>query len=460
VLKQLYPVLLSACVVLAVAVGLRPSAAEEFWRPDQPAAPPAAAPWGSTAGSLHGQYGVVPNPPAQPMPVMHPQSWPGHAQGPHLAERDGYQYPRPLPPVADLKRCQGTLILARVGSEAILASDVLAGVDELLARSAKKLKPEELDAQRRQLFDQLTLGLEELAACRHDRRPPTQAELQRRALIRQFLKHQIDTKLICHDAKQTIPEENFPHIEKSLLKLFDEMALDKLMKRYRVETRAELDRALRLAGSSLTQEKQRFMERALAQQWAREQVKTDEEITYDEMRLYYLTHPTEFDVSAGATWEQLTVRFSTHPSKDEAYAAIAWMGNQVRRGADFAEIAKAHSDGPTASEGGVRQWPTKDLVSDQLKAVITGLPEGQLSQIIEDWRGYHIIRVVERHEAGHMSFNEARTQDLIRDKIRQKRLNEQWQLYVKKLAERTPVWTIFDDLPQTRQARNRYDPRR
>jgi len=422
VLKQLSPVLLSAAVALAVAVCLRPSVAEEY-------------------------------PPTQPTPVMHPQSWPGYVNP---------QYPvtQPLPPVAGLERCEGTLILARVDSEAILASDILASVDELLARSEKKLEPEELEAQRKQLLDQLAQGLDELAARRHDGRPPTESELQRRALIRQFLSQQVDAKLICHDARQTIPEENFPMIEKSLGKLFDEMALDKLMDRYQAETRADLDRVLRAAGTSLAQEKQRFMERALAQQWAREQVKTDDEITYDQMRQYYYEHPTEFDISAGATWEQLSVRFSTHPSKDEAYAAIAWMGNQVRGGVALAEVAKAHSEGPTAAEGGVRDWPTKDLVSDQIQAAVTGLPEGQMGQITEDWRGYHIVRVIERHEARHMAFNEAETQEQIREKIRQNRLKEQWQVYVKRLAERTPVWTIFDDLPETRQARDRYDPRR
>jgi len=422
VLKQFAPVLFSAAVALTAVVGLRPSVAQQY-------------------------------PPTQP----------------HLAERDGYQNagyrntgyqyagrpadPQPLPPVAALERCEGTLILARVASEAILAGDILASVDELLTRSEKKLKPEELEAQRKQIREQLARGLDELAARLRDGRPATQAELQRRALIQQFLRQQIDTKLICHDARQTIPEENFPMIEKSLGKMFDEMALEKLMERYRAETRADLDRVLRAAGTSLAQEKQRFIDRALAQQWVREQVKTDDEITYDQMRQYYYEHPTEFDVPAGSTWEQLSVRFSTHPSKDEAYATIAWMGNQVRHGVAFAEVAKAHSDGPTAAAGGIRQWPTKDLVSDELKVAIAGLPEGQMSQIIQDWRGYHIIRVVERHEARHMAFDEARTQEQIREKIRQNRLKEQWQEYVKRLAERTPVWTIFDDLPETRQAR-------
>ena len=93
------------------------------------------------------------------------------------------------------------------------------------------------------------------------------------------------------------------------------------------------------------------------------------------------------------------VRIDKYRSKTDAYAAIACMGNQVLAGKPLAQVAKAQSDGPTADQGGLRDWTGKgSLVAQQLDLALFGLPVGQLSPILESESGYHIIRVVERRE--------------------------------------------------------------
>ena len=352
-----------------------------------------------------------------------------------------------------LKRCEGTLILARVATEAILSSDLVAGIEEALARNRSKMSPEEKESQRKTYTNEVLQGMADIQACCYDHRRPTQSELKRWFLIKQLLDQQIEVKLICQDARQTIPEEHYPEVEKSLNKQFEEVKLKDLMEQYQVETRAELDRKLRSLGTSLQRAKRAFVKGILAQQWVYQQLDRNEEITHQQIWEYYRQHSAEFDKPAGTSWEQLMVRFSRHPAKEEAYASIVWMGNQVRQGVPFAKVAKAHSDGPTASKGGLRQWPAKSRVSPELEKAILGLPEGELSQILEDWRGYYIIRVIERHPAGRTPFREAQTE--IREKIRQQRKREQRQTYASGLAEKIPVWTIFDDLPGAEQLARR-----
>ena len=250
------------------------------------------------------------------------------------------------------------MIIARVGSEVILESDVIGAVNELIEKNK-------------------------------DRIPPDQLETQRTILITEKLKSHIESKLILQDAKRTIPPEGWVRVQEQLKKAFEETQLEKMIQNAGVNTRHELDLKLRALGTSLDQEKRSFCERTLAQQWIQQQIRRDKEITYERMIGYYHTHLDEFTHPARARWEELFVRYSDHASKDSAHDALARLGNQVvLAGAPLAEVARRGSGGPTASEGGQRRWTTKgSLVCKELDRALFSLPVGQLSPIIEGPNG-------------------------------------------------------------------------
>ena len=82
---------------------------------------------------------------------------------------------------------------------------------------------------------------------------------------------------------------------------------------------------------------------------------------------------------------------------------------------------------------------------------MTRFPVGQLSAILEDGQTLHIVRVVERTEAGRIPFLEAQVD--IRQMLQEERRKRDLDDYLAKLKERTPVWTIFDEQPPTATAR-------
>jgi len=354
---------------------------------------------------------TFPGPPMRPTPTSRPAGWAGGGQA-----VDASPWPRPdaaaVVPTGDVQPCQGIRIIARVGSEAILESELIGAVNEVI--EANK-----------------------------DRLPPDQVDKQRELLLQQRLKSAIEMKLIYQDARRTIPAERWPEIEKQLAKEFDENQLERMIEKAGVKTAREFDRKLRSLGTSLEREKRAFIERTLAQQWARQQVKRDDEITYDQMVDYYRRHQDEFTTPARAEWEELMVRFSKYPTRAAAFEAIARMGNQVLGGASLAEVAQSGSDGPTAAQGGRRDWTTKgSLVCEALDAALFNLPVGRLSPIIQGENGYHIIRVRRREEAVVKPFLEAQVD--IKQKIVHERSEKQIREYMAKLEARTPVWTVFD----------------
>jgi parvulin-like peptidyl-prolyl isomerase len=422
------------------------------------------------------RYGIVPGPPSQPGQSIRPSSWPG---GSPSGPNPGYgvvpaQYVAPVPPgayppvagiqpgmppqlarpqtppVDDAKPCDNAQILARVGTDVVLTGDVVGGIDEMLNRNKDKIPAGQMEKQRAMMVTEATAGLGQLLAHMNEPKPGSFVDPNRRALIQQLLHQQIEVKMLYLDFRRTVPSEALPNIEAMLARQFEQSELKALMKRENVISQADLEMKLREKGSSIDREKRMFSERTIGQQWIHDQLNKgkdgiDEEVTHDQMLEWYQAHLTEFDKPARARWEELTVSFAKFPTHDAAYAMLAQWGNQVLAGAALADVAKAHSDGLTAAQGGRRDWTTKGaLASDALDRALFSLPIGQMSPIIEGKAGYHIIRVSERQDATRTSFLDAQKE--IKGKIRKERLAKQYKEFIEKLKKEFPVWTIFDDL--------------
>jgi len=371
---------------------------------------------------------AVPGPPAQTPAASRPSSWPGGSPSETLPSNSPQGFsPQRIPPVGavpavDLKPFDQARIVARVGTEAILESD-------LIVRGG----PPNFE---------VIGSVAEFVEANKDGIPPDQLDMQREMLMKRTLQGIIQSKMIFLDAKRTIPAEGWAQVESQLTKIFEEEELERMMKRAGVGTRQELNQKLLALGTSLEREKRSFIERSLVQHWVRQQIKPDEQVT-DQMISYYHSNLKEFTSPARAKWEELMVSYSKYPSKDEARDALAKMGNQVFTGAPFAEVAKAGSNGIMASDGGLRDWTSKgSLACKELDLALFGLPIGQLSPIIEGPTGFHIIRVTSREEEKVTPFSDAQVE--IRKKILDNRAEKQYREYMAKVEEKTPVWTIFD----------------
>jgi hypothetical protein len=351
-------------------------------------------------------------------------------------------------------------MVGRVGYEAILVRDVLTELKSTLDKRKEQLdqngeKPpaEQWEAQRVRFNAELLKAVDDALAATSeasltmDTPEERAAKAERRAMLKQMLKQQIEAKLIYQDLQKTIPAEGFSHAEKQLKKQFDDNELPKLLKQAGVDSWRELDQWFHDRDSSLERERDAFIQHGLVQTWLWEQVKADKEITYDQMVAYYRDHPAEFDKPARTRWQELAVVFSQVPSKQEAWATIVDMGNQVLRGADFAQVAQRAASQGVGSAGSLRDWPDKSgMVSPMIQRAIEELPVGHLSPILEDSRGFHIVRVAERRPAGRIPFESCQPE--IRKKVKNHREEEQIQTYLAKLQKQTPVWTILDDHPE------------
>ena len=281
--------------------------------------------------------------------------------------------------------------------------------------------------------------------------PPALLDQQRAQYLRQLLPRQIDIKLILLDFYRTIPsdklDEVLQNIEKQTQKQFYDEYVVKLQEQMEVESLRDLDAKLREFGSSIEQQKAEFRDQMLAQTMIGQQSEAIPEITHDDLLEYYQEHLEDYTFEAQAQWEKLTALFEKYPSKAAADRAIVEMGNQVLRGANLATVAKKHSQGTNAWEGGFHDWTTKgSLLSTVLDQAIFSLPVDRLSRILEDDRGLHIVRVLDRRDAGQTPFEEA--QEEIREKLEKESRDRLVREYLEGLRKKTYLHTIFDDLDE------------
>jgi hypothetical protein len=421
--------------VVLVAVG---AMADEFSGLANPAMSSQAA--GATSmGQPINNSNVVPGAPYRPLPTSRPETWPGAEKEPAYPDTSQANAATPPQNAAPATLCEDARILARVGSEVVLASEVKAYVVHEIfdINNGIHAKPPGEPSQ-------LARGAFEILGSKGP-----MSENHREVLLRAGLTLAVETKLIYLDAHRKIPADNFPNVEKQLEKAFEETELPELMAVNKFNSRREFDDELRRLGSSLEWQKKIFMERSLARQWMRGAVNFDEPITHEKMLAYYQEHLADYEHPSRAKWEQLMVRFSKYPNKAAAFDALAKMGNSVKDGAPFADVARHGSDGATASQGGVRDWTSQaSLVSKALDRAIFALPVGELSPIIEDEQGFHIVRVTERKDAYRTPFLE--TQVKIEERIRNQRIKTQMSEFLARLKAETPTSTVFDD-PSSRE---------
>ena len=82
------------------------------------------------------------------------------------------------------------------------------------------------------------------------------------------------------------------------------------------------------------------------------------------------------------------------------------------------------------------------MASETLDQAIFTLPVGRLSDRLEDNEGFHIVRVIERTEAGRVPFEQAQVD--IKETLRKEHIKSQITAYVAKLKQEIPVWNSLE----------------
>lgn len=224
--------------------------------------------------------------------------------------------------------------------------------------------------------------------------------------------------------------------------IFFDNEVKSLQEKFEIENLTELDTKLRKNGSSLRARQREFTDMMLGHMYMRSKVNKDPQVTIAEINTRYAKQIDSYGYGAKARWEQLSVLFENHPTREAASIAIAAIGREAYFGGNLQAVARDKSEEPFAYEGGLHDWTTKgSLASKAMDKQIFSIPLNRMSEIIEDDQGLHIIRVLERKEAGIQPL--ANLQEDIREKIKKEKVASAQEKMLTEMHKRIPVWSMY-----------------
>ena len=124
-------------------------------------------------------------------------------------------------------------------------------------------------------------------------------------------------------------------------------------------------------------------------------------------------------------------------SQTSARAQLAEYKRQIEAGrADFAKLAREHSQDASAVEGGDLGWISPGMFVPEFEEVMNKLQPGQMADPTVSRFGVHLIQVLERREA---PLSERELRDMARISLREKKFEETYQLWAQELRGRAYV---------------------
>ncbi|MCX7599707.1 MAG: tetratricopeptide repeat protein [Armatimonadetes bacterium] len=115
---------------------------------------------------------------------------------------------------------------------------------------------------------------------------------------------------------------------------------------------------------------------------------------------------------------------------------------QIKKGADFAKLAREFSDDKgSAKQGGDLGWFRPGTMVPEFEQAAFALKPGQVSEVVKTDFGYHIIQVTERRSKLPADFE--KNKEKYRAEELQKRKGAAWPAYLKELRKQTQI-TIVD----------------
>lgn len=164
-------------------------------------------------------------------------------------------------------------------------------------------------------------------------------------------------------------------------------------------------------------------------------------VSESEVAQYYADHKDQFVRPERVRIRQIFL--PVEPGQDPAVvrARLEQIREELNAGADFAELAKAHSKGPTAADGGLVGWVNRGDLVPPLDEAAFSLPPGEVSEVVSTPEpapgGFHLIRVEERQQAGQATLDEVRSE--IEPELRQQAARERYRRWVDELRKRSRV---------------------
>lgn len=306
-----------------------------------------------------------------------------------------------------------------LGAAALLAAALAAG--ETVERIVAKVNGQIITLS--QLEQEIRSTLERLGPA------PTPEEEQTRleTLRPETLNRMIDNMLVLQVAEERglrVPARFFEEWKKNV------------MEQMKLTSEEEFVRQVELQGTSVETIRKQFEESLLLQEVRRMEVDSKVSVSEPEINDRYREHIADYTEPAKVRLREIVVRFDATNEVEQGQKARRLL-QEIRQGADFAEVARMHSESASREAGGDLGFFEKGELTDALEGAAFALSPGEVSDVIRLESAFYILRVEEKVEEKVKTLEEVRSQ--VADAIFQEKMNAQLEKYIQGLRERAII---------------------
>jgi peptidyl-prolyl cis-trans isomerase SurA len=132
----------------------------------------------------------------------------------------------------------------------------------------------------------------------------------------------------------------------------------------------------------------------------------------------------------------ILIKTSELVSESDAKHRLRQLKERLDNGANFAELARLHSEDGSAAKGGDLGWISPGDTVPEFERAMNALKPGQISEAVQSQFGWHLIQVLERRSE---DVSRERQRMQARQELRLRKADEAFQEWLRQLRDRAYV---------------------
>jgi len=261
------------------------------------------------------------------------------------------------------------------------------------------------------------------------------------------LERLIERSLVLQEANRRIKKnpKMQTQFDEFVNKRWHEEKLPPLLRKTATTNEYELKRKLAEEGQSYAEMQDNYHKDMLEHDFLFNEIKNKISVDLVQLRAYYNENIQTFNQPARINWREIEVSVAKYPDRAAARRQADAILARLHRKDDFAAVAQAVSDGPTASKGGLYADMTPGAYAiPSVNDVLNTIAEHEISPVLEAPMSFHIVRVESRRAAGPLPFDEVQKQ--VTETVFMRNMDKAREQYLAKLRAKTlvRVMPMFD----------------
>jgi peptidyl-prolyl cis-trans isomerase C len=222
----------------------------------------------------------------------------------------------------------------------------------------------------------------------------------------------------------------------------DEAAVDEQMKKWKGRFSSEAEFKSWLSKENLSEAaiESRFKRNMAIQQFIDKEFVQRITVSDEESKTYYDSNPDLFKQPEQVRARHILIKVDSgvdESQKVQARKKMEKIQEKVRKGEDFAALAKESSEGPSSARGGDLGYFRRGQMAKSFEEAAFTLRPGEVSDIVETEFGYHVIKVIDKKPETTIAYDDIK--DRLEKHLKREKVRKEVRLHVEKLKEKAKV---------------------